>query len=641
MADYDVLYTLIVPILDDYMSLVGTTQVKIIEFNSDFDLFDKNLIPTGSDIMTLFSGDGYISIKPNQYFSDFLSNDDNADYLRIGIIGPSLSGVSFTCHFNGSDIISGSTITARDAYLMINTSNNMFRILYYSDRDREYYAVTVANLNTYDLEFSNWLDYTPKVVNFYADPSNYSCNNGDTVAPNFVLAYDDDNIIEGYTDITYESNYIKENISTVNGVNITVSENNTIKQLFYTARPNIEGTDFSVLIHIDVLDAKNPYFPDGNAPEGGNGKYDVFSDPTVGLIPSGSTEADASATGFYTRYLMSSTELGIFGDWLWTEDAGLAVAKSLVSVIYGDPSQSVISLVSYPFNISSLTGISSRSQNLYWGGFDSKISATALTSSTATIDWGTISIPEYWGSFLDYAPHTSIEMYLPWGTGFVNINPNECMNGSLSVITNIELNKGVCVHQVIANGVNVVATYNGSCGRMIPVTSTDYASKITQIASAAAAGIIVGGIGATAEHAQNTVMSPVYMTKGSTGESWRAGFVDVHYGRPGEVAGIAGAAALKAAAAMSIKPTHVSRSGSFSEGSASLTIQKPYIIISRPKQSVPDNYGHYYGYPSNKVSTLGSIGGYTEVGEIHLDGISATDEELNELDMILKRGVLL
>ena len=73
-----------------------------------------------------------------------------------------------------------------------------------------------------------------------------------------------------------------------------------------------------------------------------------------------------------------------------------------------------------------------------------------------------------------------------------------------------------------------------------------------------------------------------------------------------------------------------------------LGIMKPYLIITRPKPAEADNYSKFYGIPSNKTVRLSSCSGYTKVKDIHLEHISrATDDELNEIESLLKTGVII
>ena len=67
----------------------------------------------------------------------------------------------------------------------------------------------------------------------------------------------------------------------------------------------------------------------------------------------------------------------------------------------------------------------------------------------------------------------------------------------------------------------------------------------------------------------------------------------------------------------------------------------PYLIMHRPIQSLPDNFGRYKGYPSNITKRLGDLTGFTKVYEILTNNISAMDEEIEEIINLLKEGVIL
>ena len=398
-----------------------------------------------------------------------------------------------------------------------------------------------------------------------------------------------------------------------------------------------------------LYDPGNSEYGGGIGPggSGGTGNFGQNEISDSVIPPSGSVEGDASSTGMYTRYLVNSSYLDIFGDWLWTTDLGLAIAKSAISVLYGDPAESVISLLSFPFqfaNTGAMSGIVTKVQNLYWGNHNSLLPFYAIHSNAVSIDWGSIELYEYWGNFLDYTPHTKIDLYLPWGTGFVSIDPGQCLPGTLKVITNVELSKGSCIHNVIGNNGVVIGSFAGQCGKQMPLFSSDFASKMAGLVTAAAAGIVVGasagvGIAAGANYGSKigiTTSSGNFIPKDGAVIDMASEQMMSNISQTGRVAGKIATTSL----AINKTPVHVSRNGGFTDGSASLGVQYPYIILSRPTQSVPEEYGHHYGYPSNISAKLNTLKGYTEIGEIHLDGISATDSELKELDAILKGGVI-
>ena len=67
----------------------------------------------------------------------------------------------------------------------------------------------------------------------------------------------------------------------------------------------------------------------------------------------------------------------------------------------------------------------------------------------------------------------------------------------------------------------------------------------------------------------------------------------------------------------------------------------PYVIIERPSLSVPNNVQHYVGQTSNITMTLGDCRGFTLCEYVHIDNVSATTEEIAEIESLLKQGVIL
>ena len=70
-------------------------------------------------------------------------------------------------------------------------------------------------------------------------------------------------------------------------------------------------------------------------------------------------------------------------------------------------------------------------------------------------------------------------------------------------------------------------------------------------------------------------------------------------------------------------------------------IKKPYLIINRLSSYNANAYQKTQGYPSNKTAKIGSLTGVAKIKECHLEGIPATDEELEEIYTLLKQGVIL
>lgn len=516
------------------------------------------------------------------------------------------------------------------------------------DGIRDHMSVSTTPFSTITLECTTGLTF----------------NRGESKTLAFVLRSDSGDIPTTDVTITPVNNY-GNNIK-ISGLNVTISDSCTYRELSIMAQ--YTGTNYDVVslpLTIVVSNYNTPYSPGGTTSPGqtggdGNfGKGEV-SDNISNNIPSGSAYGEGNSTGMFTRYLMNPVGLSSIGEWLWSTDLGLNIAQTVISKLYGDPAEALISLMSYPFDIVQLTGVTRQQQNIFWGNYDSHVPGIALESQAGQFDWGEIELKPYWGSFLDYSPHTKVELYLPWSTGFVELDPNQVLPsnpeagavGKIRIKTNVDLNKGSCLH-IVSNQDNcVIGCFAGQCGMQVPLFSTDYASK--------AAGIVMGAagmaIGAT-------------VTAGANAAAAEAGYEKWHLahknpqaaralGRDSPSAVRQGIQMAKAdrstefnigstisdessrSLALLRTPGHFARNGGFTDGSAGLGIQYPYIIVSRPQQSVPQGYANHFGFPSNYYGRLGAWGGYTEVGEIHLNGLDATAPELAELEAILKGGII-
>lgn len=414
--------------------------------------------------------------------------------------------------------------------------------------------------------------------------------------------------------------------------------------------------EYELEVHIkDPMPQPNlpgPYLPEGGGISGGGngstgsntvtGTFDAQPGPSiVENLPNGSSGSDIASSGMYTKYLCNNALLNLLAEFFWEDNAGIQALKAVL----GNPIDSIISLTAYPFALDTL--VPKTSTTIYFGQYDSHFSAFSLTKSSFQIDWGSVTIPFFWGSFLDYSPYTKIQLYLPWGVGFVSIDPNEVVpwsrknsfnkndfvDGTIRVITNIELDKGACVHNVVGNNGRIIASFGGVVGKQVPVTGSDNSARILSmmsaaISSSAAVGMAAGGAVAAGKN--------LAYGKGMT-MAERAEGREMIGNYKSSVGG-----ALQSLSGGIASPPSYPRAGTFSDATNTLGYQYPYLIISRPSQSVPQQYGRFMGYPSNIFHAhLGEVRGYTEVSSIHLENINATANELDELESILKGGVLL
>lgn len=333
----------------------------------------------------------------------------------------------------------------------------------------------------------------------------------------------------------------------------------------------------------------DPYNTNTNPsqPGGGTGRgrtTDLVDEPDL-------PDINVIDSGFVTLYAPNKTQLTGLASWMWSTSFYDQFIK-----LFQNPMDAILSLSIAPFSLSGTA------QYIKIGNRESPVSAPKLNGQYISYDLGAIQISEEVGSYLDYAPYTHITLFLPY-IGFVPLNTDEVMNTELSIKYHIDLLTGSCVAYLFVNGF-VHSQYSGNVFTPIPMSGRD-ASSLYQ--SAITVGL--SAIGTVATGGLTSALS-------------------------------AGALAASASTVMSSKD-RVQVGGSLQGSSGILGIQQPYVIIESPNYCVPANQNHYTGYPSYMTASLGSLSGYTEVDTIHLENIPCTSAELDEIERLLKEGVLL
>lgn len=294
------------------------------------------------------------------------------------------------------------------------------------------------------------------------------------------------------------------------------------------------------------------------------------------------------------------SDLNNIGSYLWSNFDITDPSKTL-SKVFQSPLESILSLHALPFAVSSGTAV-----RLTLAGFDTGLDLPPLTAQFADVPCGSIDIEPYWDNYLDYNPYTKITLCLPFA-GQVTLDPDEVMGKTVSVTYRVDCLTGSFVCFVFIDADKVLGQYAGNCALSIPISAADYGRFNAAIL----------GVAASAASAFGAVASG-----GSA------------LGALGDVAG-------SAVNALQDAKVHVAHSGGLTGAPGFMGIQKPYLIIHRARQSVPEGYGGFKGYPLNVTKTLGECEGFTSVREIHLDGIPLTEPELTELRGILEGGIVI
>lgn len=310
-------------------------------------------------------------------------------------------------------------------------------------------------------------------------------------------------------------------------------------------------------------------------------------DTPVPALPTG------SASSLWAIYNPSQSELNSFGAWLWSSNFVEQLKK-----LFNDPMQAIIG-VHKVFATPSTGG----SQSIKCGYLDSGVSASVVTNQYTTVDCGSASLREYFGNVFDYDPFTKVSLFLPF-IGIVPLNTADVMRGTISVKYKVDVITGACLAEVSVSrdlSGGIIYTYSGSCIVSYPLSSGSYVG-VVQAALTTAIGV---------------------------GMSIASG---------GASAGMMAGAAISG---LSHAKTQVQHSGQFSGSSGAMGGKKPYLIVSRPQTRTPTNVNEYLGLPSYTTGKVSQFSGFTKFKEIHFESDKAFSIEIDEINDLLKSGIII
>lgn len=298
------------------------------------------------------------------------------------------------------------------------------------------------------------------------------------------------------------------------------------------------------------------------------------------------------ASSLWAVYNPTQAEVNAFGGWLWSSNFVEQLKK-----LFNDPMQAIIGI--HKVFATPQTGATS---TIVCGYLDSQVSSKIVTSQYTDVDCGSVNLWEYFGNVFDYAPFTTVKLFLPF-IGIVPLDVAYVMRSTISVKYTVDVLTGACIANVSVSrdGVGgVIFTYAGSAIVSYPISSGSYM------------GVVSGAL---------SIVAGVAGTMASGGAALPA---------------IAGTMS-----GLSRAHTDVQHSGQFSGAAGAMGGKKPYLIISRPQTRVAGSIERYRGKPSNTTLRIGDCVGYTRILEAHLIIPNAYNDEIDEITRLLKDGVII
>lgn len=433
---------------------------------------------------------------------------------------------------------------------------------------------------------------------------------------------DNDN---GFAAITYGLCLTTNNIADIFGMwRGDSSVNNTIRQAMYALLMYGGGGG----------GGGNPYVDGGLNTDPAGGEDQNFDETSDTILEPTLPSNPATGSGFVTAYVPTLSEINDVADYLIDPNVLQALANTVLKL-----SDVVVGLSVFPFIITA-TGYKNIEINLCGIHLNTGVSSHYSDAQFVTLNMGSVDVKKYWDNCLDFDPFTGISLYLPY-IGYVDLDTDEVMGKTIQVKYNVDIFTGCCLALVIVDG-SVMYQFPGECSCQIPVTSVSFDSFLQSaiglgIAAASGAEAVKGGQAMVDKATDNFMKASgrkqIFKAQEKMWEA-EAGLDAIKTSAHEQLA-LAGVSAV-----MSAKGQY-SHAGAMSSCAGILGTQKPFLIIKRPKQCMPEGYESIRGFPCNMKKTLGDLSGYTEVGDIHLNIPDATVEEIVECERFLKGGVFL
>lgn len=396
-----------------------------------------------------------------------------------------------------------------------------------------------------------------------------------------------------------------------------------------------------------------PYMPGGETvPSTGptDGAWDLPEDE---IAPSGTIFSDLDAQ-LYRPYAMTAAQVASFSNQLWNTSI-----LDVISRYFEKPTDVVIALMSYPFEVQSTETASQIAFNWISDWSSVYVTGHTITDELQTLDFGYIDIDRYSGTFYDYQPYSSVQLYLPY-IGFVPLKMNEILGrrvylkyivdvitGDFSAI--IETSWPDQSHEDETT-IPVIATYQGNLAKALPLSQQDMFSIYKTggeiaITGAIAATAGIGAFSAAAEAKEAAVTAKTYEEIGSNLASTMA---EQRSSIAAQQSRTMLRTAKRAAAATGINAMYavghanspIIRNGNLDGIAGRTSMQEAFVIISVPDQNIPGNQG-ILGYPTNLPGPLENYAGYTEVRDIRIKSATATESELAEIEEIVRGGIII
>lgn len=376
---------------------------------------------------------------------------------------------------------------------------------------------------------------------------------------------------------------------------------------------------------------EKPSKPDDIPPDNGNGGFNntdyiggngVWSDTTVDMSPDRNSPIwnipnNLGLDGNYDIVKLSRSSMESLASQTWTDKGWLDYLKTFSTV--SRAGDGVVDVKTCFADIPSKGA--AKIVAIAGFGIQSPIPCTKINQYNE-FNFGTVDVPVYFGSFLDYSPYTEIVLELPFAQP-VTIPPEIVVGKSIGLKLYADVMSNSAMYIVHCDG-RLIAQVPADIFIHLPFSSSEY----TQSAASAASGYIANAsnigsmVGKTAGAAVGAIANPAGPAVGAAVEG-----ISIASSGVNEV--------VTQSANRNI--TQISQGGG-PGGVGAMCTKYAVLKISRPYVTIPPRYYELNGCPSGFVKTVGECKGYLEVGAIY-GNIKCNTEEFSMITNVLAGGV--
>lgn len=289
-------------------------------------------------------------------------------------------------------------------------------------------------------------------------------------------------------------------------------------------------------------------------------------------------------------YRLSKEDLKSFFIDLWSLDFSDIIFNQVTGV-YSNLVENVISLRWFPVPLQALGEIGP-TEAIKLGYTTLATSGTTLQSTAHLMTGGAFDIKPVYNSYMDYAPYTDIQVFLPF-YGMLDLDTNLFMNHLLSVQYTVDIASGLITYYISRDD-TIVQQVQAKCGIDIPITLSSMIDVASEIS--------------------NNVVSKSVSLASATAEGSPIGMVGSMLGNT--------------------SAPHMKYLSGISENGALYGNRKVTLFIKHPQYNRPANYASTVGYPSYGKFKLSKLSGFTVVDNPRL---SMTDKmSLSEYEEIIE-----